>query len=769
MRQLFRELKRRKVYHVAVTYAVVVFVTLQAAELIFPATTLEGLYDTLVVLSFVGFPIALVLAWAFEVTPEGVRRTAEAEAPVDEPLSTEDRRSRSRWAMSALVGLGLVAAAVAGGWYLMGGGGGESPEVTEGTVAVLPFEVSGSGAEEWRDGMVSLLSTGLDGAGGLRAIADRTVLATWETNAGIEGRATTEEALSVARELGAEHAVIGSAAGLGDELQLTADVHGTRSGERLDRVEVRGSPDSVSALFHELTRQVIGVLAAETGERLRSAELASVLTGSVDALKLYLSGLQHERAMETEAAIEDYRAAIEADSTFALPYARIGFLGIWRHEAQGEALRRAHELSDRLPERERRLVQALHLGRIEHRTLAAADSLRQLTEDYPDDPSMWRTLGEFVLHDRIPNGWPEGEEAHRRAVELDPENPGHYPHYVRPSFALHHDSALATRRVEAMPAGDLKRLYRLGLEAVFGSSETREPALARYDTVSIPGPWMAVGPLLAPESVQLLDDVLRRLLEREDLDPIGAEAGGSYVTHLVAGGDYVTHLLINDLNGGQPDQFLRDLKRWETDGDLLACLLLRAAARGVSMPDSMTRRYLAPEELPADPSLQRLGCVAMNGMVQGQMEAVDRLLERLQAESNGEADLSPAHREAILQELEGFRAWKEGDLERAGRLLSRSNESGLWGALRRGDLYRELGELERAEGWYRVWPWPSSTVAYERLGGLYEEMDRPEDAAAAYRRFIAAWEDADEELQPRVEAARERVRELTGSGAEPDG
>ena len=48
-------------------------------------------------------------------------------------------------------------------------------------------------------------------------------------------------------------------------------------------------------------------------------------------------------------------------------------------------------------------------------------------------------------------------------------------------------------------------------------------------------------------------------------------------------------------------------------------------------------------------------------------------------------------------------------------------------------------------------------------------MDEPEKATAAYRRFIAAWEDADEELQPRVEKARERVRQLTGSEDEPDG
>jgi pimeloyl-ACP methyl ester carboxylesterase len=75
MRQLVRELKRRHVYKVAVTYAAVAFVTLQAARPIFPSTTLEGLFDELVVLAFVGLPIALVISWASELTPEGVRQS----------------------------------------------------------------------------------------------------------------------------------------------------------------------------------------------------------------------------------------------------------------------------------------------------------------------------------------------------------------------------------------------------------------------------------------------------------------------------------------------------------------------------------------------------------------------------------------------------------------------------------------------------------------------------------------------------------------------
>ena len=70
------ELKRRKVYQVAITYVVVVFVGLEAVDLLIPSTTLPAWADELLLaIAIMGFPVALVVAWAFEMTPEGVRRT----------------------------------------------------------------------------------------------------------------------------------------------------------------------------------------------------------------------------------------------------------------------------------------------------------------------------------------------------------------------------------------------------------------------------------------------------------------------------------------------------------------------------------------------------------------------------------------------------------------------------------------------------------------------------------------------------------------------
>jgi hypothetical protein len=94
------ELRRRHVFRVAIVYGVVAFIVLQVAEIVFPALDLPGWALTLVVvLAALGFPIALVLAWAFEITPEGVRRT--------EPI--EGARRGRRGFMIAIGGLAVLA------------------------------------------------------------------------------------------------------------------------------------------------------------------------------------------------------------------------------------------------------------------------------------------------------------------------------------------------------------------------------------------------------------------------------------------------------------------------------------------------------------------------------------------------------------------------------------------------------------------------------------------------------------------------------------
>src|SRR5438094_9899123 len=83
MKNFFAELKRRNVYKVAVAYAVVAWLLIQIATQVFPFFEIPNWAVRLVVLLLIiGFPVALVLAWAFEITPEGIKRTEEVDLGV---------------------------------------------------------------------------------------------------------------------------------------------------------------------------------------------------------------------------------------------------------------------------------------------------------------------------------------------------------------------------------------------------------------------------------------------------------------------------------------------------------------------------------------------------------------------------------------------------------------------------------------------------------------------------------------------------------------
>lgn len=676
-----------------------------------------------------------------------------ASSGVGEPEATEtEGRIGRRSSFFGVAVLTLVVVAVGlWRWGVAAGGGESERPVADRSVAVLPFEVSGSGADEWRDGMVTLLNTNLEGAAGLRTIPDRTVFSVWQRSGRAGEGASAREALAVAREVGAQYALVGSAVQVGGELRFVADVHETVTGDRLGQAVVRGSPDSVTSLTDDLTRRVLGILLQESGEELPSVNLASMTTRSLAALKSYLAGERHFRLGDYDAAIEDYKAAIAGDSNFALAYARLGLAQRWSSQVSvsaADVFRQAYELSDQLPRRERRIVRAISRWQVQ--SLTAVDSLRRFTKDYPDDARVWYWLGETLTHGFVPEGWPEAEGALRRAVELEPDMTYYHHHLVDLTLSLYQDSALASRRIEAHPEGVYKKMYRAVWTLKYGTDDRRRSARRLLDTLPIPlvtNPYFGGWPLLHPTDLQLQAQVIRRLAERDDTE---FEA-------------FRRTLAFNRLLRGQVEQALPHLER--TPKGQSCWLAVSALSLGYPVPDSVLRLPDGPSLIEEDPTLGRLKCVGVYLIESGRPEQLDQVLaslrDRTAETTHGEVRISQA-----ADELRGYRAWKEGDLERAAELWSGYNASFTAGALWRGDLYRVLGEKDKAKGWYRAaWRHP---VAHERLGHLYEEMDRPGNAAAAYRRFVAAWKDADPELQGRVEEARKRLQELKGAGSETD-
>src|SRR6266581_6976033 len=132
LKKFFAELKRRNVYKVAVAYAIVGWLVIQISSTVLPTFhTPEWVVQTLVVVVMLGFPVALILAWAFELTPEGLKRTEIAD-------ELPKRSGRS----SAWIHVIIVAGAIGAGLFFFGRytNSRQSAKTPETSIALLPFE-----------------------------------------------------------------------------------------------------------------------------------------------------------------------------------------------------------------------------------------------------------------------------------------------------------------------------------------------------------------------------------------------------------------------------------------------------------------------------------------------------------------------------------------------------------------------------------------------------------------------------------------------------
>jgi len=132
----FAELKRRNVYKVAIAYGVVAWLLMQIASQIFPFFEIPNWAVRLVVLLLIiGFPVALILAWAFEVTPQGIERTEVA----DRTLSAPGKKKHA-WIYVVVIGAGISITLFFLGRYTVKNTAAAPNELSTKSIAVLPFD-----------------------------------------------------------------------------------------------------------------------------------------------------------------------------------------------------------------------------------------------------------------------------------------------------------------------------------------------------------------------------------------------------------------------------------------------------------------------------------------------------------------------------------------------------------------------------------------------------------------------------------------------------
>ena len=324
MTSFFSELKRRNVFKIGVAYAIVAWLIVQVVSAIHTPLHLPGWFDTVTLVSLgIGFPIALIITWAFELTPEGVKRT---EPGPDKLKAVNETKAITSSAAS------------------------DTP-----SIAVLPFaDMSPDKDQEYfADGMTEEILNSLARIQDLQ-VSGRT--------SSFYFKDKNEDFRIIAEKLGVENILEGSIRKAGDQLRITAQLINARSGYHLWSKTYDCKLDDIFAIQENIARAVADALQITLG----IGDLGRVEGGTrnVEAYNELLQGraLSRNRTREPVLrAIDHFERAIELDPGFALPWAALSdaysfmpgvveaeYKNTWM-DKQSAALSRARELAPQAP------------------------------------------------------------------------------------------------------------------------------------------------------------------------------------------------------------------------------------------------------------------------------------------------------------------------------------------------------------------------------------------------------------------------------------
>jgi serine/threonine-protein kinase len=386
----FAELKRRQVFKVAAVYGAVAFGVLQAADIAFPRMGLPDWTVTFVVaLVALGLPIAIVLAWALEMTPGGVRKTDPAKTGELEAIVALPRGRR--WPVGLLAAAAIVLMGVSVWWVFREAGetgrrGAESATVR--SIAVLPFVNMSDdpGNEYFSDGLAEELINVLTEIKGLKVAARTSAFSFKGKNADVG---------EIGEALGVANVLEGSVRKSGDRVRIAAQLIQTSDGFHLWSETYDRQLDDIFAIQEEIADAIADEMELTLGSEGRDA-VERRRTDDLAAYDLYLLG-RHNWATRTEsgliAARRYFEQAIERDPMFARAWAGLAnvynALPWWTDFPADEAASQGKAAALRAIELDPQLGEAYA-------------ALAVMTSEFE-----W--------------GWEEAERQFRRALELDPD------------------------------------------------------------------------------------------------------------------------------------------------------------------------------------------------------------------------------------------------------------------------------------------------------------------------------------------------------------
>src|SRR5216110_1042216 len=411
MSGFFEELQRRKVYRVAAAYVIAAGFIIQMGSAILPAWELPNwTFRLVVVLLLIGFPIALILAWAFDVTSEGIRATKGTAA---EP--------HLRRNMIILVAIGVIVSAAAG-FFLLPRASGRNVDKS---IAVLPFEnLSGDPDNAYfADGMQDDILTNLSKIGDLKVISRTSVMSYRGSG--------TRNAREIGKALGVATLLEGSVRRIGNRVRVNVQLINANNDEHIWAEDYDRDLTDVFAIQTDLAQKIVYTLQAKLSPNEKS-RLDRRPTQDPNAYLLFVQA--HDYANRTDMfrdtslkAEQLFEQATKLDPNFAAAFAGLSIVESWayhsfdplpaRREKARTAANEALRLQPDLPEAHLALGFSYYYGdRDYERALAEFEIAKR---GLPNEARAYMAIGAIQ---RRQGRWVESTANLEKAAELDPKN-----------------------------------------------------------------------------------------------------------------------------------------------------------------------------------------------------------------------------------------------------------------------------------------------------------------------------------------------------------
>jgi TolB-like protein/Flp pilus assembly protein TadD len=409
MSGFFEEVRRRKVYRVAAAYVIAAGFIIQISSAVFPAWELPNwAFRLVVVFLLIGFPISLILAWAYDITPQGIRATP---AP----------RTHRRRNLIMLIAMGVIVSAVAG-FFLFPRASGRKVEKS---IAVLPFQSLSDEKENayFADGMQDDILTNLSKIGELKVISRMSVMS-------YRGDAV-RNAREIGKALGVATLLEGSVRRSGNRVRVNVQLINASNDEHIWAEDYDGDLTDVFAIQTDLAQKIASALQAKLSPN-EKARIDHRPTQNPDAYLLFVQAHDYANRMEmfldTSLKAEPlFEQAIKLDPNFALAFAGLSMVESWLYHASDPVPARrekarlnadeALRLQPDLPEAHLALGFSYYYGdRDYERALAEFEIARR---GLPNDAQAYLAIGSIQ---RRQGKWAESTANLEKAATLDPKN-----------------------------------------------------------------------------------------------------------------------------------------------------------------------------------------------------------------------------------------------------------------------------------------------------------------------------------------------------------